>query len=325
MNDKETFLLNQFNSVKPELRIWGTYVDEQLKNVVLSDPYDLNFVKIFPQNRLKSDQSFLFKALYRKRIYIDPILEIEDKIGTRVVLLKSDEIEKVAEVICNHIGWQSKITKNLKNELEDQPKLFDYQSLHIVVWPNDDYGYDGDKKVLTCEIQIRTLLQHAFAEVSHDSAYKGPYKNDVEIIRHLAKSMALMEATDDYFTRIFTLMSDEQREYSNYTKELMRIYKEFFPDFDKHQLNFDLTERVYELLSDKKVELNLLEAFVERQKQAITSALNPKNGLLFEQPVSILLSYYLFHHKTFLEENWPLNHESLLGLFRAYNMSTGNY
>ena len=66
------------------------------------------------------------------------------------------------------------------------------------------------KPYLTCEIQIRTLLQHAFAEVSHDSTYKGPYKNDKGILRHLAKSMALMEATDDYFCNIFSLTSDEK-------------------------------------------------------------------------------------------------------------------
>ena len=229
-------------------------------------------------------------------------------------------------MICKYEGWNTKISKDLKGELEDQPRNFDYQSLHIIVWPKDNYtSFAGDKKMLSCEIQIRTLLQHAFAEVSHDSTYKGPYKNDAEIIRHLAKSMALMEATDDYFTRIFALMADEKREFSVYIKELTRVYREFDPAFEDKQLNFDLTERVFELLMLEKVNINDLEAFIERYKVDLKRVIKPQNGLILQQPISILLGYYIVNKQEFLKRNWPLNKGSLIQLYRSFNISLGNY
>ena len=85
-----------------------------------------------------------------------------------------------------------KLTKDIDQEIEDKPNIFDYQSSHIVVRPLESDNNFSTELInsLTCEIQIRTLLQHAFAEVSHDSTYKGPYKNDKEILRRLAKAMA---------------------------------------------------------------------------------------------------------------------------------------
>ena len=208
MNSKEEKILSSFSEIEAKLENWGTFVDTKLMEV-LSDFIETCIVKIPPRHRVKDKISFLYKALYRKKTYENPILDIEDKIGTRVVVLKSSDVDDVAEKIAESSFWISKTTRDIRREIEDSPKLFDYQSVHIVVSPtNETADYpDEIKPLLTCEIQIRTLLQHAFAEISHDSTYKGPYKNDREIIRSLSKSMALMEATDDYFCNIFGITS----------------------------------------------------------------------------------------------------------------------
>lgn len=324
MTDKEEKLLAEYRSIKSSLEEWGKYVDNTLEKSILNDSRVVDFVKLLSRHRLKDEKSFLYKAFYRKKVYQNPLLEIEDKIGTRVVLLKSDEIELVSKLILECKDWNAKISKHLRSEVEDQPKIFDYQSMHIIVSPNDTYEHDN-KKVLTCEIQIRTLLQHAFAEVSHDSTYKGPYKNDAEIIRHLAKSMALMEATDDYFARIFSLMADEKREYTVYIKELAKIFKQFCPGFENSHLNFDVTERIFELLALKNVSLVDLEAFVEKRKKDFERAIKPQNGLLFQQPISILIGYYIIMHQEFLRNNWPLNKESLMQVYKGFNISFARY
>src|SRR5690606_13413889 len=205
-----------------------------------------NIVKIFPSHRIKEEISFLSKALYRRKLYNDPFVDIEDKVGTRIVVLKSNDIEIVSNKIMKCNKWQAKITKDIQQEIEDKPHIFDYQSLHIVVWPSeDDPLFEKEiKSHLTCEIQIRTLLQHAFAEVSHDSTYKGPYKNDKGILRHLSKSMALMEATDDYFCNIFELMSDEKRYYTQYLKEIIELYTSF-NTFDRQDLDYFVTDSIF--------------------------------------------------------------------------------
>ncbi len=327
MNKQEEAILNDFNNLLPSLKVWGNFVDNCLTTEILSQFSKENIVKILPSNRIKDEKSFLFKALYRKKPYKNPFIDIEDKIGTRIVVLKSSDIEKVADEILKFPKWKSKITKNIQQEIEDKPNIFDYQSLHIVVEPTeDDLTFNKDiRPFLTCEIQIRTLLQHAFAEVSHDSTYKGPYKNDKGILRHLAKSMALMEATDDYFCNIFALMSDEKRYYSNYMKEMIELYKSFNKDFDKQDLNFSLTDSIFELLEIQNVELSDLTFYVEKHKAKLEKIIKPQLGLLMQQPIFLLANYYFDNHRTMLKENWTLSEDALKSIYTANNTSYNSY
>jgi ppGpp synthetase/RelA/SpoT-type nucleotidyltranferase len=327
MNRREIEILAQFNAIKPHLNIWGDFVDSFLINDLLKDMIEDHFIKIYPSYRLKDDRSYLFKALYRKKNYSEPIENIEDKIGTRVVVLKSDDIKVVQQRILDSTTWVSKLTKNIDQEIDDKPNIFDYQSSHIVVRP-----LDGDDKFpsdvinsLTCEIQIRTLLQHAFAEVSHDSTYKGPYKNDKEILRRLAKAMALMEATDDYFCNIFEMMSDEKRYYKSYLKEIIDLYKQYNHSFDSSELNIFITDSIFDLLEFENIPIHELEAFTSRHHKDLQTLIQPKNGLLFQQPTIILTLFYFYNKRTFLRDNWPLNIDVLKSIYKTTGTAYDNY
>tara|TARA_R110001592_G_scaffold17518_2_gene73786 strand:+ start:85066 stop:86043 length:978 start_codon:yes stop_codon:yes gene_type:complete len=325
MNELENKILNEFNDLKDDLAVWGKLVDQHL--VYLYSKLDDGLVKMEPSFRIKDSKSYLFKALYRNKSYSNPLNDIEDKIGTRVILLKSADIEKLKGLILGSSFWQSKLTKDNNQEIEDKPKIFDYQSCHLVVWPNDKSKFtDRDiNECLTCEIQIRTLLQHAFAEVSHDSTYKGPYQSDKVILRNLAKAMALMEATDDYFCDIFNLMSDSKRFYANYLNELTQRFLHFQPSFDKSNLDHFLTDSILSLLDLNTVSLHDLDSFINKKGSDISKVLKPKNGLIFQQPVILLVLYYFHNKPTFLKENWTLNNEALRAIYRANNTSYDSF
>ncbi|WP_341906303.1 RelA/SpoT domain-containing protein [Fluviicola taffensis] len=325
MNSREEELLKQFEDLRSNLQDWGGRVDSQIISIIESSELDNNFVKIPPSYRVKGSKSFIDKAFYRNKSYDDPMVDIEDKIGTRVVLLKADDIEIVSTSLLEYDGWVAKVTKSRLDEIKDKPSNFDYQSQHIVVFPKADDKYGEKHSWMGCEIQIRTLLQHAFAEVSHDSTYKGPYKNDKEIIRQLSKSMALMEATDDYFCNIFTIMSDQARKYSNYINELIRIYNTLGFEFERKSISFNMTEEILSLLDIKDVPVNELETFVMKETKAIKDAISSKNDLILNQPIILLINYYIENHRSFLEENWPLSNESLSKILNAFNYSAGEY
>lgn len=325
MADNETDLLLAFRELAPMLDKWGSQVDSLLIERALGDIGDA--VKIAPSYRRKDEKSFIFKSLYRKKQYNNPLLDIEDKVATRIVVLKSTDIKLVEDRIKNSEFWDFKVSKEIHREIEDKPQLFDYQSFHMIVWPNDkcEKFLPDQKPFLSCEIQVRTLLQHAFAEISHDSTYKGPYKNDKSIIRHMAKSMALMEATDDYFCKIFEIMSDETKAFSNWLTELTEQFREFRPDFDKASIDLPLTDLVFELLLEKPVDINDLKAFVQKHNGRIAAIIKNVKNSLVSQPVFLLIFYYLINHRTFLIENWPLNHESLKLVFFSAGESFDNY
>jgi putative GTP pyrophosphokinase len=326
MNKCEEEILKGYRSLLPYLRQWGSIIDSKLNEEILSQFKDQSSVQMSPLFRVKDEKSFLYKALYRKKSYSDPLKDIEDKVGTRVVVLKSSDILVLSDAICNYSAWDSKITKNIDQEIENNPKNFDYQSLHIVVCPKDnDRSFDDlIKQKLTCEIQIRTLLQHAFAEISHDSAYKGPYKNDREIIRKLSKSMALMEATDDYFCNIFDLMKCEKRFFRNYMNDLTAIYKEINSNYADGDINFFITDAVMYLLDLKPVKIDRLSTYVVEENKMLSRIISSNQAALFCQPVFLLINYYFANHRSFLIENWPLSNKSLNLLYEVNNTSVGD-
>jgi len=321
MLDVELEILQKFDDLKSQLKQWGNIVDKTILEILTSASL-IHEIKIYPKNRLKDDKGFLSKALWRNKNYEDPLLKMEDKVGTRIVLLKSDDIVPVATALLNYKGWDSKITKDLKGIIEGKPKEFNYQSFHIVVWPNSSKEFQKEiYPLLTCEIQIRTLLQHAFAEISHDSTYKGPYKNDADIIRALSKSMALMEATDDYFLHIFKMMTDITRKFNCYINELTTLFKRFKPDYKKEDFDFQLTEILFELLAAKDIPIDAVEELTVKNKSEIEEALANNKTLLFQQPIVLLIYYYLHNHRDFIKAKWPLSNETLKETFQGFGYS----
>jgi putative GTP pyrophosphokinase len=321
MNKKELELANSYSSIYNDLVTWGAFVDKTLFETVLLPI--ISEVKIFPLFRVKSQQSFLDKALYRKQGYTDPINQIDDKVGTRVILLKSNDIHQVAELIKQYLSWDAKVTKDINQLIEDKPQIFDYQSMHLVVYPKKGVVNFEHNYQYGCEIQIRTLLQHAYAEVSHDSTYKGPYQFDNGIIRQLSKSMALMESTDDYFLEIYELMADPKRKFAALLKGLVNIYQSFMPDFQLNDLNINLSDRLMLLVTIRDVTIKQIETYVEKHRDQFEKAIKKNNGLLFHQPISILVGYFVLRHNDTIKEHWPLDQNLLKEIFLAFNYSYG--
>jgi ppGpp synthetase/RelA/SpoT-type nucleotidyltranferase len=89
--------------------------------------------------------------------------------------------------------------------------LFDYQSVHYVVRAAREMtvGQVVIPAGTPCEIQVRTLLQHAYSEVTHDTIYKSKVEASTETKRSIAKSMALIEASDDYFSEVLRQSTKE--------------------------------------------------------------------------------------------------------------------
>jgi len=320
MYDLEIALLKGFNDLYFPLEEWGKIVDSEIIDILAPTPLN-HEMKIKPSFRRKEPRSFLSKALWRnKNKYADPLLELEDKIGTRLVLLKSDDIYPTAELFLNYKGWESKTTKDLKGSIDGAPREFNYQSYHIVVWPkSDDSRFDKNIiPLLTCEIQIRTLLQHAFAEISHDSTYKGPYRNDKDLIRMLSKAMALMEVTDDYFIEMFQMMTDNTRKLTCYMNELTFLFQKYRPEYKQDNSDVTLADILFILLEKKEISIDQVSDFVSQHESEIKAAVDKNKTLIFQHPVILLIGYYIYNWIDFIKEEWPLSLETLEEAFNGF-------
>ena len=324
MSTEEDKLREDFKTLLPSLIKWmekvKMFLDEDLEG--MSEQLK---VKIPSSFREKNIESFIGKALYRKKSYTDPMIDIEDKVGGRVVFFFIKNVNEAYEILEKDTRWNCKTTRNIEKEIGNQPNSFDYQSIHIVVWPTDsDKNFSKDeKKYLTCEIQLRTLLQHAYAEMSHDNVYKGPFKNDKKILRHLAKSMALMEAADDYFCRIMDQMIDKERPHNAYFDNLLKLFKNIVPNFDDSEIDWGFTNDVFALFVLKEISVKEISDFVERTKSKIQLAINDQNHIT-RQPAFLLLAYYLLKHPKWLDEQ-EMPESTLKVAKNVLGISSGRY
>ena len=132
---------------------------------------DKNIDCLSVTGRTKSLES-LAEKLQRKE-YVNPVEEITDLSGVRVTVYIESDVEKISKLVRK--SFHVHPDKSLDKVSELGVDRMGYRSVHFVC----DLGkkrtclpeyahYAG----LVFEVQIRTLLQHAWAEIEHDRNYK---------------------------------------------------------------------------------------------------------------------------------------------------------
>ena len=96
---------------------------------------------------------------------------------------------------------------------------FDYQEKYDIKIPVSVYG-------LYAEIQVRTILEHAWADLYHKWAYKNEFDIPDKMKREMAGIAARLEAVDNAFSGV-------QEELKNY-------YTSYGAYLDSEQLNKEI-------------------------------------------------------------------------------------
>jgi len=118
--------------------------------------------------RTKGLGSFLEKTL--RKSYTDPFAETTDFAGVRVTCFYSDDLWKVENLIYDEFPDANKAEDVLVSNID----RFGYSASHFLVQLKEKApgSLCDDLKGKTCEIQVRTVLQDAWAMFSHDLLYK---------------------------------------------------------------------------------------------------------------------------------------------------------
>jgi len=120
--------------------------------------------------RAKSPSRFVQKSIKKLENsdpkYLDPLTQIQDQIGARIVVFYKSDVEIVSETL-------SKFFRPIEAQtLEpDETDRFAYMGQHFIFYLPTDIDLNGSTSPFF-ELQIKTLFQHAWAEASHDIAYK---------------------------------------------------------------------------------------------------------------------------------------------------------
>ena len=147
-----------------------------------------------------------FEAYYEKLRHLKKIAKdkhpapITDILGLRIVCPFLEDIETVKDLIADHF----KVTETDWKAAQYSFREFGYDSIHLLVKLDKDAlkpTLPGTSKV--CEVQLRTTLQDAWAEVEHELVYKSDISIPNESIRRkLASLNAALTLSDVIFQEI---------------------------------------------------------------------------------------------------------------------------
>lgn len=143
------------------------------------------------KGRVKEALSFVTKALLGNR-YADPLEEIGDKVGLRIILTFERDLgaaEEAVEALAAVLKRESKLDALAYNENG-------YQGVHLDVEIDQARAQRLGTNEQRAEIQIRTRAQAAWSEVSHEQLYKPAADVPDDLKRRIYRLVALVELFD---------------------------------------------------------------------------------------------------------------------------------
>ena len=164
------------------------------------DDAGINYLSV--TGRAKGIASFAAKArdVLGNDAAAEPMRAVTDQVGVRVITFVQRDVDAVADLL----GEQFTVLDDRDLGVETAAAgRFGYASRHLLV--SRATGGPTDYDPLSCaSIQLRTVLQHAWAEFEHDIRYKGtvPPEQVPDLDRRFTLAAGLLELADREFGAI---------------------------------------------------------------------------------------------------------------------------
>lgn len=152
--------------------------------------------------RVKSMESALRKIDTSQGKYSD-FSDLKDLLGLRVITYFPDEVDLVTGLIERE--FEIDFDHSNDRRVTEDPDRFGYVSVHYVAKLSTDRSILSEFRAFRdswFEIQIRSILQHSWAEIEHDLGYKVKEAIPRDVRRRFARLAGLLELADAEFVDI---------------------------------------------------------------------------------------------------------------------------
>jgi ppGpp synthetase/RelA/SpoT-type nucleotidyltranferase len=269
--------------------------------------------------RVKSLPSIIEKITRKEYKSID---DITDRVGIRIICVYLKDIEKIIEIIKNCFF----VDRIEDATLRGGTSSFGYSSYHCLVkWaPNREgpifyedlpkyrtHYYNGrpieeekrkeileninkinnEMKDYILEIQVRTILQHAWASISHKVLYKNDSNIDDKTKRRMARLAAILEETDEIFSKEISTInkSKNNRKTLNKSRKLTQIYiKKYSEEALEMKINSYQTKDCLNIFC--RLGVNFIEDFDE----VMASTIEALNAAFSDIRIKHLKEFYYY-------------------------------
>jgi ppGpp synthetase/RelA/SpoT-type nucleotidyltranferase len=246
-------ILDEYREKQPIFERLRSIVTERLQKSL----EDNNIMVAGIDSRIKTEESLTGK-LELKGYKYRTLDDITDILGVRVITFFNDEVDVIAAIAEKLfvIDWDNTVDKRKMLEID----RFGYMSLHYICRLPKTICDDPTMPELNeirFEIQMRSTLQHVWANMQHDMGYK----TDVEIPREYQRSMTrlagILELADEQFSQI-------RKDITEYRRKVQSLVAS--GNFDDVPLNGDtfrsfITLDPFKRLVNKMAAINQAEVY----------------------------------------------------------------
>jgi ppGpp synthetase/RelA/SpoT-type nucleotidyltranferase len=187
-----TNLNQEYEAFLPRIERALSLAHESLEQLLCSSDIKTHSLS----SRLKSRPSLRYKISRPERTY-QSLWDVTDLAGLRVTTYFEDTVEQVARLIESR--FEVDFAHSTDKRQPADAGRFGYRSLHYVCRFPRAVDLPEDARF---EIQIRTVLQHAWAEIEHDLGYKTTEAIPLSFRRRFSRLSSLLEIADQEFVAI---------------------------------------------------------------------------------------------------------------------------
>ncbi|WP_215454840.1 GTP pyrophosphokinase family protein [Streptomyces sp. ATCC 21386] len=206
-----------YEEIAEPLRSFAPALESLLKEILIAEGVNFHYVRA----RVKTKSSTSKKLANPRKNYTG-LSDLTDLLGVRIVTYFPDDVDIVANLIEREFAVDRANSIDKRQSLA--PDRFGYLSMHFVAEIGLERGLLAEYrrfKDLKFEIQIRSILQHAWAEIEHDLGYKSAVDVPDKIKRRFSRLAGLLELADEEFMGIrdeLTVYQEkvEQAEFEDY-------------------------------------------------------------------------------------------------------------
>jgi len=243
-------------------------------------------------HRVKETDS-LIKKIIRKKVDYEAI---HDKVGVRIVSYFKRQ-SFIIDTIIREI-FPDEITKREDMSEKLGEASFGYQAIHY------DICKIQDEKEYFCEIQLRTICQDNWSELSHALAYKAEITLPINIMREINALSAVFELADNQFQLIQSLIDalpeTDPIRVLNYLEEF--FYSKIGDTYDKELSGYFL-KGINALYADNPI--YTIQSFLDANEQKVMAVIGEyRENFFFTQPEILLILERLQNEKYAFTEYW---------------------
>ena len=228
MNDINHWV-EEFEDNMQEYEIFIFHLQQKVKKILK----DNNIFYVKTEARVKSLDSFKRKLEIKKQKYQNPLEDMTDILGIRIITYYREDLDAILKLLKENFKIDYKNSANKLKSLKYNE--MGYLSLHYICQCKSSQKNLYGCKDFKFEVQIRTALQHIWAQIDHQLRYKTLVTIPNKVQRKLFRISAMLESIDDEFDSI----KHEVQVVENFYKDRFNE-KEYSLRLDLSSINFYL-------------------------------------------------------------------------------------